>query len=424
MLEQPKDSGGFEWQQPVGVQSSDSHSDYLRGINVPTLVRFSRQQSLYIAVSAVVGAIFWAIGQQINPGTVLVYCLCIGNLLSPAIGWLEFLYADRPFPYDLLIFLTVLFVLTGPIYLIATVVVWLVAPPSPQTLSHLITTGWKFPFLITFVFGILSFLYHSTKERLERRNVELQQTVDRGNVRLEMQEQELERAREIQQSLLPKEIPQLPGFEVAGAWQPASTVSGDYYDVLRLDDHRLGICIADVVGKGVSAALLMANVQAAVRAFASDSESPAQVCSKVNALLHENIATGKFVTFFYGILDGEMRTFQYSNAGHLYPILVSGGSIRTLEQSGAVLGVFPSWKYEDSTIKMGTGDRLFLFTDGITEASNANGQEFEEGGIAAFAIANRTFSAKDLNSRLLAQVTAYCGAQFQDDATLLVIAAL
>jgi len=393
-------------------------------VNVPTLARFFRQQSLYIAISAVVGAIFWAIGQRINPATVVVYSLCIGNLLSPATSWVEFLYAERPFPYDLLIFLTVLLVLTTPIYLIATVVVWLIAPPSPQTLSHLITTGWKFPFLVTFVFGVLSFSYHSTKERLERRNIELQQTVERGTARLEMQEHELERAREIQQSLLPKKIPQLPGFEVAGAWQPASTVSGDYYDVLRLGDHRLGICIADVVGKGVSAALLMANVQAAVRAFASDSESPAQVCGKVNTLLHENIATGKFVTFFYGILDGEMRTFQYSNAGHLYPILVSGGSSRMLEQGGAVLGVFTAWIYEDSMIEMRTGDRLLLFTDGITEASNANGEEFGDAGIATFALANRSLSAKDLNSRLLSQVTLYCGAQFRDDATLLVIAAL
>ena len=145
-------------------------------MNAPTLARFFRQQSLYIAISAVVGAIFWANGQQINPATVLVYSLCIGNLLSPATGWLEFLYAERPFPYDLLIFLPVLLVLTVPIYLITTLVVWLVAPPYPQTLSNLITTGWKFPFLITFVFGVPSFLYHSTKERLERRNVELQQT--------------------------------------------------------------------------------------------------------------------------------------------------------------------------------------------------------------------------------------------------------
>ena len=392
-------------------------------MNVRSLARFFRQQSTYIAIAAVGAAIFWAIGQQINPATVQLYSLCIGNLLSPAIGRLEFLYWQKPFPHDLLIFLPVLLVLTVPVYLISSAVVWLIAPPTPQTLSHLITTGWKFPFLVTFVFGLVSFLYHSTRERLERRNVELQQTVERGTARLEMQEQELERAREIQQSLLPKEIPQLPGFEVAGAWQPASTVSGDYYDVLRLGDHRLGICIADVVGKGVSAALLMANVQAAVRAFAGDSESPAQVCAKVNLLLHENIATGKFVTFLYGILDGETHTFQYCNAGHLYPILVSGGSVRMLEQGGAVLGVFPAWIYEDSTVELRAGDRLLLFTDGITEASDANGQEFEETSIATFAKANSTLSAKELNSRLLAKVTAFCDAQFRDDATLLVIAA-
>ena len=392
-------------------------------MNVRSLARFFRQQSTYIAIAAVGAAIFWAIGQQINPATVLLYSLCIGNLLSPAIGRLEFLYWQKPFPHDLLIFLPVLLVLTVPVYLISSAVVWLIAPPTPQTLSHLITTGWKFPFLVTFVFGLVSFLYHSTRERLERRNVELQQTVERGTARLEMQEQELERAREIQQSLLPKEIPQLPGFEVAGAWQPASTVSGDYYDVLRLGDHRLGICIADVVGKGVSAALLMANVQAAVRAFASDSESPAQVCAKVNILLHENIATGKFVTFLYGILDGETHTFQYCNAGHLYPILVSGGSVRMLEQGGAVLGVFPEWIYEDSSVELRTGDRLLLFTDGITEASDADGREFEETSIATFAKANSTLSAKELNSRLLAKVTAFCDAQFRDDATLLVIAA-
>jgi sigma-B regulation protein RsbU (phosphoserine phosphatase) len=391
--------------------------------NYPSLVRFLRQQSIYIAVSAVVGAIFWADGQQINPATVLAYSLCIGNLLSPAIGRVEFLYAERPFPYNLLIFLTVLLVLTVPIYLITTIVVWLIAPPAPQSLSHLIRTGWKFPFLVTFVFGLVSFLYHTTKDRLVRSNTELQRSVERGAAQLEMQEMELQRAREIQQSLLPREIPQLPGFEVAGAWLPARSVSGDYYDVLRLGGHRLGICIADVAGKGVSAALLMANVQAAVRAFANDSENPARLCSKVNSLLHENIAIGKFVTFLYGILDAETRTFQYCNAGHLYPILVSADSVRVFEQGGAVLGVFPAWSYEDSIIELRAGDRLLLFTDGITEAADADGREFEEASIATFAKSNVALSANELNSRLLAQVTAHCGAQFQDDATLLVIAA-
>ncbi len=389
----------------------------------PSFARFLRQQSLYIAIAAIGGAIFWAIGLQINPATVLLYSLCIGNLLSPATGRLEFIYSERPFPYNWLIFLLMLLVLAAPIYVISSVIVWLIAPPAPQTLLHLIVTGWKFPYLITFVFGVLSFLYHNTKEGLERRNIELQRTVESGTARLEMQDRELERAREIQQSLLPREIPQIPGFEVAGAWQPASMVSGDYYDVLRFSDHRLGICIADVVGKGVSAALLMANVQASVRAFASDLESPAEVCGKVNNLLHDNIATGKFVTFLYGILDGDTRTFRYCNAGHLYPILVSAGSTRMLEQGGAVLGVFPGWKYENSTIEFGAGDRLLLFTDGITEATDAAGQEFEEGSIATFAKANAGLSASELNTRLLAQVTAFCDAQFRDDATLLVIAA-
>ncbi len=358
-----------------------------------------------------------------NIATVLVYTLCMGNLVSPAVGWLGFLYTERRFPYNLLVFVPILLVLTAPIYLITSVVVWLVAPPAALTLSELIAAGWKFSFVATLLFSAPLFLFNTTKDRLERRNVELEQTVERGSAQLQIQEQEFERAREIQQSLLPKDVPQLAGFEVAGAWQPARSVSGDYYDVLRLGDHRLGICIADVVGKGVSAALLMANVQAAVRAFASGSESPAQVCAKVNSLLHENIATGKYVTFLYGILDGQARTFQYCNAGHLYPILISRGAAQMPDSGGAVLGVFPDWRYEDATIDLKGGDRLLLFTDGITEASDANGNEFEETRIAEFAATHAALSAKELNSKLLAQVTAFCSGHFQDDATLLVIAA-
>lgn len=388
-----------------------------------SLVRFFRQQSLYIALSAIVGAIFWAIGARINPLTVMAYSLSIGNLITPVTNRLQFLYADRSFPFDWLVFLPVLILLLLPTYIVSSAIVWLVAPPTPQSFEHLLRTGWKLPFLVTFVFGILVFLYRTTKDRLERKNLELQQSVELGSAQLARQEQELERAREIQQSLLPKVIPQLEGYEVAGAWQPASTVSGDYYDVLRLSDRRLGICIADVVGKGVSAALLMANVQAAVHAFASDSESPARVCTRVNTLLHENIAIGKFVTFLYGVLDSERNMFEFSNAGHLYPILVSSGSAKMLDQGGAVLGVFPAWNYENSIVALRPGDRLLLFTDGITEASDAGGQEFEERRIASFAVANAELSAGELNSRLLAEVTRFCDGRFRDDATLLVVAA-
>jgi phosphoserine phosphatase RsbU/P len=320
---------------------------------------FFRDQGIYLFIALVVGAIFWALGQPINPFTVILYTLCIGNFLSPPLRWLRPLY-QRPFPYDWLIFLALLCLLTFPVYVLASTIVWWIAPPIPQTLAQLLITGWRLPFLITFVFGFLVFLYGSTKARLERRNVELQRMVQAGAERLEIQEQELQRAREIQQSLLPKKIPQLAGFEVASAWRPARTVGGDYFDVLKVGDSCLAICVADVSGKGVPAALLMANVQASLRASVRDLDSPARVCGILNRMLSESIAADKFVSFFCGVLDAGTRAFRYCNAGHPYPILFSSGSIRTLDRGGAVLGVFPDWKYEDSSVDLASGDRLFL----------------------------------------------------------------
>lgn len=139
-------------------------------------------------------------------------------------------------------------------------------------------------------------------------------------------------------------------------------------------------------------------------------------------MLCENIGADKFVSFFCGVLDAALRTFRYCNAGHPYPILVSSGAVRTLDQGGAVLGVFSTWTYQDSSVNLSSGDRLLLFTDGITEAEGPQGEEFGMEKVASFAQAHAANSAARMNQELLAQVTEFCGAQFQDDATLLVLA--
>jgi phosphoserine phosphatase RsbU/P len=384
------------------------------------LTTFFRDQGIYLCLALVGCAIFWALGTSINPFTVLLYSLCIGNLLHPLMQWLQPLF-QKPAPYDWIIFLSLLCVVTVPVYMLSTAIVWWLAPPSPQPLAHLLRTGWKMPFLITISYGVMNFLYGKTKARLERRNVELQSQVQAGAARLEIQDEELQRAREIQESLLPRQIPQLPGFEVASAWQPARAVGGDYFDVLKLGENRLAVCIADVSGKGVPAALLMANVQASLRACVRDMDSPARVCSIVNGMLCESIAADRFVTFFCGVLDAASRSFRYCNAGHPYPILVSSGTTRPLDQGGAVLGVFPAWKYTDHNVGLGPGDRLLFFTDGITEAKGPDGEEFGMERVAAFAKEHAGNSALKMNQQLLAQVTEFCGAHFQDDATLLVV---
>lgn len=392
-------------------------------MNLSSVWPFFRRQILYLGLSAALVAIFWALGEQVPFAPVVVYTLCTGNLLSVAIGRVEFLFSGRPFPYNWVIFLVVLMVLTVPVYLISTAVVWLIIRPITLSFTELIETAWRFPLVATMVFGGASFMHQTTKDRLEQRNRELQQSVEKGAQQLEMQAQEMQRAREIQQSLLPKEIPQLEGFEVAAAWRPAREVSGDYYDVFKLDEHRLGVCIADVVGKGVAAALLMANVQAAVRAYASSAENAAQLCTKVNRLLCENLATGKFVTFLYGVLNNETRTFDYCNAGNVCPVLVSQGTVRSIAVGGAVLGVFPEWQYESANLALGSGDRVLLVTDGITEASDAAEQEFGEEKLAEAALRHSKRTSAEMSRLLLEEVSAFCDSHFHDDATLLVIAA-
>jgi sigma-B regulation protein RsbU (phosphoserine phosphatase) len=234
---------------------------------------------------------------------------------------------------------------------------------------------------------------------------------------------EIEAASATQRGLLPQSIPQFPGYGISAAWRPAGAVSGDYLDLLRLDANHLALCVADVIGKGVPAALLMSNVQAAVHALAGEMLPTGELCGRINRIVAANVGSGKFITFFYGVLDGARRRFSYTNAGHCQPILVrQSGECARVNHGGVVLGVFPDWEYREEHVDLAPGDRLVLFTDGITEIANANNEEFGEERLMDLLRANRALDAEAMQKRVMAAIAEFSGGNFQDDATLIVTA--
>jgi len=167
----------------------------------------------------------------------------------------------------------------------------------------------------------------------------------------------------------------------------------------------------------------MANLQAAFRAFATAHASPAAVCSKLNAFISSNVASGKFISFFYCTVDAHDRSLAYENAGHCPAQLVRrSGDTVTLCGDGAVLGVLPDWTYKNNRIQLGSGDRLVLFTDGVTEAEDAHGKEFGEERVVQALLETGGASAEDVRRHFMGAVTGYCAGQFRDDATVVVLA--
>ena len=237
------------------------------------------------------------------------------------------------------------------------------------------------------------------------------------------QEHEMAEARAIQEGLLPKEIPQLVGFEIAAAWQSARVVGGDYFDVLPFSAENCGLCIADVAGKGLPAAMLMSNLQAAVRGLASYSLAPADLCARLNTLLCRNMASDRFVTFFYAQLDGSSRKLHYTTAGHNPPfVLRRDGSHERLGEGGGVLGVFANQKFESAVVELSSGDRLVLFTDGVTEARDCNEDEFGDERLLAAVRATQLGSAAEIQRKVLQSASEFSQGIWHDDATVVVVA--
>jgi sigma-B regulation protein RsbU (phosphoserine phosphatase) len=256
----------------------------------------------------------------------------------------------------------------------------------------------------------------------KRQAIEQSQAQDEVELQFRRREREVEEARAIQQGFLPQEIPQLPGYQIAGAWQPARIVGGDYYDILPFDGDAVALCIADVAGKGMPAAMLMSNFQAGVRGLASPSLAPDALCEKLNSLVGRNVAPDRFITFFYAHLDGPSRRLSYANAGHNAPFVVHrDGSHRRLDAGGGVLGVFKKQSYEAETIELAPGDRVLLFTDGVTEAHDADGTEFGDSRLLDILQTYLDADVRELQARIFSAVGEFCHGNWEDDATLMAL---
>ncbi|MCM8761318.1 MAG: SpoIIE family protein phosphatase [Candidatus Omnitrophica bacterium] len=266
----------------------------------------------------------------------------------------------------------------------------------------------------------LAHLFNRMSSDLKRHIEELKRTTAEKERLL----RELEIAKGIQQSFLPESPPKIPGIDIAAISIPARVVGGDFYDFIPIDADRWGIVIADVSGKGVPAALFMALSRTLVRASASGTTSPADAINHANSLILKDSKTNMFVTLFYAVIDASTMTLTFANAGHNPPLLISGqtDSIVLLKAQGVPLGITSGLKLTDNKMEFKKGDCLVLYTDGVTEAIDEDGEQFEIERLEEVVAFNRSLDAKSLIDKIQEQVTLFVGDQPQfDDITTMVI---
>ena len=233
---------------------------------------------------------------------------------------------------------------------------------------------------------------------------------------------DLEQAAQIQQALLPSQAPKVPGVALAGHNAACRTVGGDYYDFIPYPDGKVAIALGDVSGKAMPAALLMTSLHARVRVLAEDPPHVAEMMMRLNRATAANCPSNRFVSFFFSVFDPASGVLTYANAGHNPPMIVrSDGRIDLLEGGGLLMGILPSAKYEAYTAQLGLGDSLLLYSDGVTEAANAAGEEFEEERLAKVLQANVDKHPHEIVDAITNAVREFsAGAPVADDLTLVV----
>jgi sigma-B regulation protein RsbU (phosphoserine phosphatase) len=394
---------------------------FLSGFN---LLRF---ELILLFISVAVRILYWVFHVHARMSSALLYTFIAGNISLLLILLCGPLFERRPRPWNWIGYILVLAFASAVADFAAEIPTYYLFVSKTISFQHDLVEGLPITFILTFIIGILLYAFDDAQARLKASNRQLQSQVQLGLSEKRTHQSDLQQAHDIQVHLLPRHTPQLSGFQIASAWQPARSVSGDYFDGIVLGKDKLGLCIADVSGKGMAAALLMANLQASVKAFTNadagvTAESPAALCAKLNVVLCDNIAPGRFVTFFYGILDATTRKFKYENAGHCLPLLVhADNTIDFPAAYSGVLGLFSHWTYSDREIQLIPGDVLLLVTDGVLEAWNDKEEEFGYQRLIASVLASRDEGVNGIRKRVLEDVTTFCANEFQDDASLIIV---
>lgn len=236
-------------------------------------------------------------------------------------------------------------------------------------------------------------------------------------------EEDIRIAREIQKNLFPKSFPQSNAFELFGMNLPSKKVGGDYFDCFRISGDKLLILISDVVGKGIPASLIMSNLQAMIKTIASKNFEIKEATQDINNLMKKNLATGNFITFFWGILDEQKRTLEYVNAGHNPPFLIRQNQIKKLDKGGIILGILEALSpYESEIVKLQTGDLICLYTDGFIEATDQNENEFSEERFIESLIKYKNYPPEIITNKLIDDVLTFSSNTSElDDLTILLI---
>ncbi len=241
-------------------------------------------------------------------------------------------------------------------------------------------------------------------------------------------ENELSIAREVQDQLFPHTVPRLPGIELTAVCRAARTVSGDYYDFIPLGGSQIGLVLADISGKGISAALLMASLQAALRSQllfdATPGVSTAKVVERLNLHLVRSTADDRFATLFFAIYDSATRLMRYTNAGHLPPLCIDGDQVKKLEEGGTVIGIFEDCEYEQGSITIAPGSLLLAYTDGVVEPENVYGEEFGHKRVIQEVLRHRHERIGTIAESLISAVEVWAGSPEQPDDMTVVLAGI